>query len=442
MLVAFIFVVWIAGGSARADALGQVVVRLVAWGMIICQILIVTKRDWVSIRPIALLLAATIGLLAIQLIPLPPSLWMALPAGDTLRQSAEAAGLPQPWRPLSISPGGTINALGSLVVPIAALGLVSALSRSQHQGISTVLLVAVVGGCILGLLQLSGARFDNPLINEMRGLVSGNLANRNHFALFVSIGIVLTIYWAAHDFSRARSKLPLAFILLPFFLMILFVTGSRSGLILGVIATIGGLLVVKDDVVKAARGLTPRLVLVLGSVFAGALALAALIAIRFGQAEAVDRLSLDAGGDMRVEALPVLSRMVAEYFPWGSGFGTFDPAFRISEPDSMLRTVYFNHAHNDWIEIAIEGGLAGIAIALMALLWFVRTSISVWSPGRRRQNTLARVGSVIIVLTIIASITDYPARTPLVMTILVLAAAWLAAGTVASHPSSKGGQGG
>ena len=127
--------------------------------------------------------------------------------------------------------------------------------------------------------------------------------------------------------------------------------------------------------------------------------------------------------DLRVRSLPTVLRMIAQYFPFGSGLGTFDPAFRISEPNDMLQPLYFNHAHNDWLEVLLDGGLGSASLVCIALIWF---SIRSWRAWRREpHNTLAQIGSGTMLLVMFASFVDYPARTPLVMAILALSAVWL-----------------
>ena len=48
----------------------------------------------------AMLLAMAIALVGLQLVPLPPALWTALPGREGLATAAQLAGFPQPWRPL------------------------------------------------------------------------------------------------------------------------------------------------------------------------------------------------------------------------------------------------------------------------------------------------------------------------------------------------------
>ena len=98
----------------------------------------------------------------------------------------------------------------------------------------------------------------------------------------------------------------------------------------------------------------------------------------------------------------------------------------ISEPDFFLRPAYFNHAYNDWLEIVLDGGLLGLLLIVAALIWFVRRSLAVWKWRGETGSKLGQLGSAIIFLIMLASIGDYPARTPIIMAVLALSAGWLA----------------
>ena len=50
-----------------------------------------------------ILLGALAALMAIQLIPLPPGIWTALPGRERYLEAAAAIGIPQPWRPISLT---------------------------------------------------------------------------------------------------------------------------------------------------------------------------------------------------------------------------------------------------------------------------------------------------------------------------------------------------
>nr|WP_232366849.1 O-antigen ligase family protein [Alteripontixanthobacter muriae] len=363
-----------------------------------------------------------------QLVPLPPSLWAELPGRELLVKTAEVAGEPQPWRPISISPSATVNALGSLIVPSVTLLLAASLTREQHWKILGVLLVLVAFGALLGLLQFAGGRFDNPLTNDIRTSVSGNFANRNHFALFLAIGSVLVCGWAFHGERVIRLKIFLAVGALLSFLLIILATGSRTGLLLGAVAIVLGIALVlpkaKRTLYELPRSLSIGIVLGIVVIIVTTLALS----VTLDRAASVDRASImDATEDLRYKVLPVVFQEIVRYFPVGSGFGAFDPVYRINEPDKLLMPLYFNRVHNDWLEVALDAGLAGALLLVVAVSWWALASARAWFSSDPTR-ILTRVASLIIFLIMIASIFDYPARTPMIMAVLALAAAWLADG--------------
>lgn len=440
MFVGLFAVLWLAGGASRADVVGQALVRFVAWAMLVALVLLAPRPVAARPQPVAIILGLSTALIAVQLLPLPPGLWTSLPGREMFREAALIAGQPQPWRPLSISPASTANALGAMIVPIAALVLIARIERDRHRQIMGLLIGLVAAGGLIGLLQFSGARFDNPLINDVSGAVSGNFANRNHFALFIAVGCLLLPVWGFSGPSPRPWRAVVAVGLLPFFILVGLATGSRSGIVLGLVGIAMGMLIVRKRVASELRRLPRRIALPLVIGILVLTVAAIVISISFDRAVAVNRaLTLEGGADLRTQARPVVLALVAHYFPVGSGFGAFDAVFRIAEPDTLLRDTYFNHAHNDWLEIALDGGLPGLLLLGGAVLWWLGASVKAWRTGGT-DATLARTGSTMIFLVFAASLTDYPARTPMVMALLVLAGSWLAI-PAASSANAAGREG-
>jgi Na+/H+ antiporter NhaD/arsenite permease-like protein len=116
--------------------------------------------------------------------------------------------------------------------------------------------------------------------------------------------------------------------------------------------------------------------------------------------------------------------------------------FRGIEPDWALKPTFFNRAHNEVLETAITGGIAALAAVSVFLLWFLRHLFRAWrgigrvtgyeagqGTGKASDVALARLGSVVVLLLLLASLVDYPLRTPLLGAVLALAVAWLASGS-------------
>src|SRR5690606_4963428 len=52
--------------------------------------------------------------------------------------------------------------------------------------------------------------------------------------------------------------------------------------------------------------------------------------------------------------------MALLHLPWGSGIGSFVPVFQQALPDALVMPNYINAAHNDFAQVWLEAGLAGI----------------------------------------------------------------------------------
>ncbi|MGR6331254.1 O-antigen ligase family protein [Sphingomonas sp. XXL09] len=426
----------VAGGASRGDVAGQLVVRAVCWGLLIVVIVVGDRPTLNTARPVALLLLAATVLTVLQLIPLPPALWSALPGRDILLQAATLSGQPQPWRPWSIVPDATFNALQSLVVPATTLLLLCSIRPAERAWLPGLLLCVVLISAIFGVLQLTGAGLGNPLINDTPGVISGSFANRNHYALFLALGCLLIPGWVFANGRRASWRVPTGLGLLLLFSLMILATGSRAGIGIGILAIVAAVVLAWQDIGRNLRRTRPwvRPALITGIV---TLVLAFVaISVAADRATSISRIfAVDPGQDMRGKALPTVLSMISEYFPVGSGLGGFDPIFRMHEPFGLLKLTYFNHAHNDFLEVALDAGLPGLVLMIAALGWWGWASARAW----RRQaapSLLSRSGSASVLLLILGSIIDYPLRTPMMMAVLMVAAVWLTGHSSDTHPSA------
>lgn len=422
LLAALLGLVTIAGGASRADVLGQVVVR--AGTAVGLAVWIVAVPQPVKVARVPLLIVAlAILLVLLQLIPLPPTVWSALPGRTLFLDAAKIAGFPQPWRPLAIVPSAAVNALFSLIIPLAAILFAGACKPHEQGFVLIAILIAIGLSGFVELAQVAGNDLANPFVNGRPGQPGGLIANRNHQALFLAIGCAALPVWASLPgrMSTGRSWMALGCVML--LVLMIIATGSRAGLLLGLvaIAAVPALTGVKLRAFRRDGLRRHRLLMV-----AIALVVLVLVAIALwaGRSQSLDRLrELDAGTDMRVRGLPVVLALLRQHWLFGSGFGSFDTLFRVVEPFALLKPTYFNHAHDDVLEIAMNGGLPAIALLMGALVWVAMRSRRVW-----RDAPLGRLGAIIILLVFIASLFDYPARTPIVMVVIGIAAVWLAEG--------------
>lgn len=425
LLAALIMLVVLTGGASSPGALGQPVVRTGAVLLAAVAIGAGLKFDLARYRGPAVLLAAAVALPFCQLLPLPPGLWHALPGRAVFDPSAIVPEIAGAWRPAAITPDAAWNALFSLTVPACTLLLLAATPRPQLQWVSPLLVTAVGLSSVVAALQFAGAAADNPLINERVGFASGLFANRNHQALFLAIGVAAAAQWGTvRPFAPFRAAIAGATV--GWFLLMLLATGSRTGLVLGLGAIAGGSALVFGALRRSGTRI-PRTRLLLFGGIAGALLVGIVtVSVAAGRSESINRFNDAAlGEDMRVRALPVVLDMVRTYLPLGGGQGGFATLFKAVEPDALLKPTSFNHAHDDYLELLIEAGLPGALLLAAALAWFARHAWRAWRLAPAGEIQRARLGTVVVVLVLMASATDYPARTPVIMMVLVLAAGWL-----------------
>jgi O-antigen ligase len=205
------------------------------------------------------------------------------------------------------------------------------------------------------------------------------------------------------------------------------VTGSRAGLLLGgAAAAWAAFQHIKDRrVQRGQRGTGWKLpvtalsvLLAVGGVFTY---------VSFSRAQALQRVLNEADFELRLQVFPVLLRMARDMFPFGSGFGTFDPVYRIYEPYGMLSPRYLNQAHNDLLELAITGGLPALLLLLIFMAWWAFASVRAFRAWNRpsRTSAFARLGSAMVLLLCAWSLVDYPLRVPILAAVLAIACGWL-----------------
>lgn len=434
IFVGFLAVCFLGGGSARGDVLSLLYVRPMAVLCIVALMVLPGRTDWRAMRFPLLLLAALALTMAVQLVPLPPEMWANLPGHGRFLEAAELAGIEQPWRPITLSPGMTLNSLASLIVPAAALIGIASLTREQRYALLPYLIGAALLSALLGVAQLAGGansalRFYR-ITNETAPV--GFFANRNHQAALLAMAIPMIALWISQhrgDPRAGRTTLWIAFPAILFLLPLILVTGSRAGLFLGTASlAFSYILFAKPGRERegSRKGGKWRRVIKYGPWAACALVL--IITLLLARAEAVRRLvEIDVFAENRARLLPTLIDIAREFMPFGSGFGAFDQTFRIFEPFSALRAEYLNHAHNDIVEILVEGGLFAAALAIAFLIWFARKLVLLFrSRGLdSRANRFAQLGALMVVLLLAASVVDYPLRAPIMAAVAAIACFWL-----------------
>ena len=411
-LAVILLLVALGGGGARADLQSLLYVRPAA--VVLLALILARKGVAANVGQshVILFLAVWAALMVLQLVPLPPQLWAGLPGRDLFAEGARIAGLEDHWRPLTLSPDATLNSLVAMTVPLAAATAAACLPRPHWPKLMWLTLGLVLVSGLLGMLQAAAGASSNlylyAITNEGAGV--GLFSNRNHQAFFLNMGIPL-LFWAYRRYrgrsDRFRPSLLGASLL--FILVSIWATGSRAGLAISLLVLPAALFALTPELLRQSKLRIAAFVL--------GLAAFGVLAMGSSGLRVFDRVgSLAPQDDLRFVLFGDFMRMAGTYFPAGAGFGTFEGAYQVFEPESSLSERYVNHAHMDWLEIAIEGGLPAIVLAVLFATWWLRAAVTVL----RKESKELRAPVLVTLVPLLASLTDYPLRTPFLAAVFAI----------------------
>jgi O-antigen ligase len=431
ILPGYVMLCLLVGGSSQGmwgNALLQLgAVALLAWAML-------TREPQAISRPARwlLIMVGLLGLLfVLQLVPLPPDIWTALPGRSQFITGFSLLGMRLPWLPISQAPYDTLAAATTLLPPLAVL---VAMLRLRSWSAGWMFGAIVVGAAIsiaIGVLQISGGSNSWYFYQRTNvGVAVGTFANGNHFAtlMLVSLPVLAALVlgrWRSQSKTPERAvTLALAATSAAVVAIGFFINGSAAMLLIGppvVAATV--LLAIRPSLRQVRLGFA-----VIGL----------LLAIGAGTIIFVGRdlpgWGTEASIETRSEFWSKSLRAVEDQFPTGSGFGTFQQIYRRYEDPGSVDRFYVNHAHNDFLEIAVEGGIAAIALLLVFLFWWIGRARAAWFlPNATIAQRAASIASAGIILH---SAFDYPLRTAAIGAVMAACLALLA-GAVGTVRSSR-----
>ena len=378
----------------------------------------------------ALILAMLFALFALNLVPLPPSVWTALPGRAPFAQADALLG-PLPWRPFSLEPEGTMRAALMLVPAIAVFLAVLQGSEARVRAILLAIALFAALSLLRALAQvaLPGVSGLHIYPGTHATLPTGWFANRNHQGILFAAALPLLAVVAT---AERRAVLAIGAGITAACAVGALITGSRTAVALFVPAALATALLVSG------RGDRTR-----WRGFAGAVAGAAML-IGGLALFAGDALTRAAGRgavaeDSRFIFWPAVVDTIGPYLPWGSGIGSFRRVYEVHEPLALVGKLYLNHAHNDYLELMVETGLPGAMLLLAFLMWVGRATVRLWRTREGPPPLLARAATIAVATLLLHSAIDYPLRTISLATLLAVACALIARAEsqAAGHASGR-----
>jgi O-antigen ligase len=405
----YLFLCLIIGGSAQG-----------IWGNMVLQLLGLAIIAWSAasaageplVKPARQLLWIVIlGLaaVAIQLIPLPAAIWPHLGGRAGIAEGYQLLGFPLPALPLSLTPYKSLDSLLGIIPGLAIICAMVRLKAYRGSFMVAALLVGVIAGILLGTLQVtSGDPLNSPwyLYAETNpGSAVGFFANSNHMAtlLVIALPFLAALVPAAKGANLQRYS---AFIALTAGATLVILVGIALNRSLAAYCLVLPVLLASALIILPS-GSSLRTALMVVSM----LVLAAAIAFLANSAIGSGTFNLDAANSVqsRQQILATTFTALKDYFPWGSGLGSFRDLYPLYEDPTGVTTTYVIHAHNDFAELALETGAAGCLVLVLFLLWWAAAVRRVWSTAE--AGAFARAASIASAAMLAHSLVDFPLRT-------------------------------
>ncbi|MDB5542390.1 MAG: hypothetical protein JWQ89_4117 [Devosia sp.] len=345
--------------------------------------------------PIGWFAAVGFGVLCVfllaQALPLP---WPSGLVGDLMTRDGTVLALSQ----ISLAPGNTLLMLVQMLsygLLVLLVTLVGANRYRRLRMLDALFLVIVVHAAysVIALTQLGDIVLIFPKW-AYEGVATGTFVNRNSFATYLAIGLVLGTALTldeigyrmgadrltrAKDGGRPVRSLTLHIVGLLVVMSALLATQSR----MGAAAALLGVLVVAIPLIAALPLRSSRRLLI------GLAALVPAVALfQFYGLGLLERLgSVEGAADVRRDLYAQVIEMISAR-PWaGYGGAAFEVAFPLFHRPPVSADLVWDKAHNTYLALWAELGIVVGSIPILILLWFgVRLLRScVTSPDRVAQ---------------------------------------------------------
>jgi len=361
--------------------------------------------------------AAVLALTVLQLVPLPPFVWHRLPGRELPAQVDDMLRVTR-WRPWTLDFEGTVRSLLVLIPAVAVLVGCLRLRTPERMRLLWIIIAFAAINAILGILQFASGGGLTPYPSAHLGFPIGLFVNRNHNAVILLAAMPIAAALAAVQIASGRPKLPMIAVslsVIAVFAIVVIGTTSRMGLVLLPVALVASLflLFLGQSLWRVALP------------FALALAaLAVVILVGGGFSRGLARFS--SLHDARFDYWIDVQWALGHYGFAGTGFGTFIPVYQSAESLGAITPAILNHAHNDYIEILLEGGLPAVLLLLLFFAFIGVCAIKLVRsrvPPERALVSLAAAGGIFIFL--LFSLVDYPLRMPALSCVFVVLCALL-----------------
>jgi O-antigen ligase len=398
------------GGASAAGHWANMILQLLAIPLIYWAL--VVRRSTPMATPARWLIALMcliLLLIGLQLIPLPPGIWTALPGRERVADGFRLLREPLPWLTLSLAPRQTLASALWLLPAIAVLLGMVRLGNFKPAWLAWSLVSVTALAVLVGALQVTGGEASGWYLYKITnvGVNTGFFANGNHMAtlMVATIPFLAALYLASRGRDRSAQKASGTLVILAGAMAVIVVglaiNRSLAGLGLAVPVALASLLMLRTRKSRTPVWALPVLLAVAG----GSIALAFSAPVqRFIASE-----GMGASPQSRIGFAKVTLAAAQDFLPVGTGVGTFPDIYPSYEDESEVERVYVNHAHGDYFELALETGVPGVVLILLFFAWWVRRVATIWRA--EEPDYFARAATIASAAILVHSVVDYPLRT-------------------------------
>jgi O-antigen ligase len=252
---------------------------------------------------------------------------------------------------------------------------------------------------VFGIIQHTAGNGKIYWFRELThgGSPFGPFVNRNHFAGF--IGMIIPLSLGVGLMSKSLEKKVMYAFFSITMTIALFFSLSRGG----IVSFFAGLMVFVFVVFGRTHSVK-RLV----PVFLFILILASYL-LYLGITPIIDRFSqTDVSNEQRLLAWQGVLSAFKDNPIFGSGLGTFQYIFKIYKPDGLY--LYWEHAHNDYLELLLEAGVVGTII--VAIFFFFELKSILKTPWEGKETYLYAAFLSSITTIAVHSVVDFNLQIP------------------------------
>ncbi len=367
-------------------------------------------------RMLVALLVLTVAFPLLQLVPLPPAIWQALPGRELAIESLALAEYPaDSWMPFSLDPARTALAFFATIVPATLIVIGHGLPFAEKVRLAWTAFIVAVLILLLGVVQLSSGNTTlmTQWITPDADVLYGTFSNRNTGGLAFLLAAILAISLPVRGGMITRISVGAGVALLVLGVVL---TQSRTAMTLLLVFV--GILGLRGIAMlrRKAGGAGRKQMLAAGLVAAAIVAALGISVLSGGRAaDSIERFSTIQQD--RLERWDDGSFTAGRYWPVGAGTGTFDDVFQIDESLEYLSLARAGRAHNDYLELAIETGIVG---PLLLLLWLGWGSYASLRGGPAEERWLRLAASASLVCIALQSVLDYPLRNQAMLSLAAL----------------------